>query len=63
MIIVPDDPGFATSEEVLEARVVRVFDGDGFLANVWHPERCTWVNSIPFRANLSIFGVANFVWP
>lgn len=49
MIIVPDDPGFATSEQVLEARVIKVFDGDGFLANVWHPYRNAWVERVPFR--------------
>lgn len=49
MIIVPDDPGIATSDEVLKASVVKVFDGDGFLANVWHPYRKAWVDRVPFR--------------
>lgn len=34
MIIVPDDPGAAGQDEVLKASVLKVFDGDGFLANV-----------------------------
>ncbi|MBY0620252.1 thermonuclease family protein [Sphingomonas ursincola] len=49
MIIVPDDPGSAGQDEVLKASVLKVFDGDGFLANVWHPFRETWVERIPFR--------------
>jgi endonuclease YncB( thermonuclease family) len=49
MIIVPDDPGPAGPDEVLTAAVVKVFDGDGFLANVWNPMRESWVNRVPFR--------------
>lgn len=49
MIIAPDEPSIATSDEVLEACVIKVFDGDGFLANVWHPHRKAWVERIPFR--------------
>lgn len=49
MIIVPDDPGPVTSDEALKAAVVKVFDGDGFLANVWHPIRESWVERVPFR--------------
>jgi micrococcal nuclease len=49
MIIVPDDPGPASPEEVLLASVVKVFDGDGFLANVWHPERQNWIQRVAFR--------------
>ncbi|OYX76130.1 MAG: hypothetical protein B7Y82_14140 [Sphingomonadales bacterium 32-65-25] len=49
MFIVPDDPGPAGPEEVLKATVQKVFDGDGFLANVWHPYREAWVERIPFR--------------
>lgn len=49
MIIVPDDPGEAGLDEVFKAVVLKVFDGDGFLANVWHPFRETWVERIPFR--------------
>ena len=49
MIIVPDNHGIATSDEALEACVIKVFDGDGFLANVWHPCRKAWVERVPFR--------------
>ena len=49
MIIVPDDPGLATTDEVLKATVVKVFDGDGFLASVWHSIREAWVERVPFR--------------
>ena len=49
MIIVPDDPGPAGPDEVLKAAVRRVFDGDGFLANVWHPYRQAWVERVNRR--------------
>jgi micrococcal nuclease len=49
MIIVPDDPGPALPDEFLKANVVKVFDGDGFLANVWHTLREAWVPRVPFR--------------
>lgn len=49
MIIVPDVPDAATSDEALKAAVVKVFDGDGFLANVWNPIRKAWVARVPFR--------------
>lgn len=49
MIIVPDDPGPAGIDEALKAVVRKVFDGDGFLANVWHPYREAWVERVPFR--------------
>jgi micrococcal nuclease len=49
MIIVPDDPVPALPEEILNANVTKVFDGDGFLANVWHPLREAWVPRVPFR--------------
>ena len=49
MIIVPDDPGPAGPDEVLKAAVQKVFDGDGFLASVWHPYREAWVERVPFR--------------
>lgn len=49
MIIVPDDPGPVGPDEVLKAAVRKVFDGDGFLANVWHPYRETWAERVPFR--------------
>lgn len=49
MIIVPDNPTPAAPDEVFKASVGKVFDGDGFLASVWHPERDVWVPRIPFR--------------
>lgn len=49
MIIVPDDPGPAAIGETINANVQKVFDGDGFLASVWHPLRQKWVERIPFR--------------
>lgn len=49
MIIVPNDPGLAASDEALKAAVLKVFDGDGFLANVWHPIREAWVERVAFR--------------
>lgn len=49
MIIVPDEPDEAAPEDTLRARVQKVFDGDGFLAKVWHPVRQSWVERIPFR--------------
>ena len=49
MIIVPDDSGPTSSDEVLEANVIKVFDGDGFLANLWDPLREIWVQRISFR--------------
>ncbi|MFL0670786.1 MAG: thermonuclease family protein [Erythrobacter sp.] len=49
MIIVPDDPGPAGPDDVFKAAVRKVFDGDGFLASVWHPYRQAWVERVPFR--------------
>lgn len=49
MIIVPDEPPPAHPDEVLQVIVGKVFDGDGFLAKVWHPHRETWVERVPFR--------------
>ena len=49
MIIVPDSPPPAGVDEVYKANVQKVFDGDGFLATVWHPLRKTWVQRVPFR--------------
>lgn len=46
MIIVPDAAALTDS---ITAKVVKVFDGDGFLATLWHPIRCEWVSRIPFR--------------
>lgn len=49
MIIVPDDPGETSPLEYFEASVTKVFDGDGFMADVWNPMRSAWVRGIPFR--------------
>ena len=49
MIIVPDDPGEASPLEYLKANVTKVFDGDGFMADVWNPVRNAWIGDIPFR--------------
>jgi endonuclease YncB( thermonuclease family) len=35
--------------ETFEAKVQKVFDGDGFLASVWNPLRRKWVERVPFR--------------
>lgn len=48
MIIVPDETG-PVSDEALKAIVLKVFDGDGFLANIWNPLRETWIERVPFR--------------
>lgn len=49
MIIVPDDPGHTGPEEALRAIVRKVFDGDGFMASVWHPRRQAWIDKVQFR--------------
>lgn len=49
MIIVPDDPGTASPLECFKANVIKVFDGDGFMADVWHPIRNAWVRGVSFR--------------
>lgn len=49
MIIVPETSGAEHLGECLEAAVLKVFDGDGFLANVWNPYRQAWVLRVPFR--------------
>ncbi len=49
MIIVPDSLCPASTDDVLKASVVKVFDGDGFSANLWHPTREAWVPRIAFR--------------
>lgn len=48
-IIAPDTPEPDDMKEMLEAKVSEVFDGDGFLAEVWHPLRGEWIKRIPFR--------------
>lgn len=49
MIIAPEVPDEASPLEYFKARVTRVFDGDGFMADVWHPMRQNWVSGVPFR--------------
>lgn len=49
MIIVPDSPPPTDLDDSFKANVVKVFDGDGFLADLWNPRRKTWVPRIPFR--------------
>lgn len=49
MIIVPDRPNLEAPEGSLTAVVRKVFDGDGFLASVWHPIKQGWVERVPFR--------------
>ena len=49
LIIAPDDPGSVELDQMLEATVTRVFDGDGFMANVWHPAQDRWIERVPFR--------------
>lgn len=49
MIIAPDDPGSATSNNALKATVWEVFDGDGFLAKIWDPFRKSWIERVPVR--------------
>lgn len=48
-IIVPESLAPDEDADMLEARVLRVFDGDGFLASAWQgsEERC--VRAVPFR--------------
>jgi endonuclease YncB( thermonuclease family) len=48
-IIAPDLPTTNDVAEMLQAEVMKVFDGDGFLARVWHPERENWVPGVPCR--------------
>ena len=49
LIIAPNDPEAEAMGDAIEAKVQKVFDGDGFLANVWHPIRENWVKRVPFR--------------
>jgi len=48
-IIAPDDPGRDAMDGMLEAKVLKVFDGDGFLADVREPGRDQWTNRVSFR--------------
>jgi micrococcal nuclease len=48
-IIVPDNPGLEAMQDTIRVEVAKVFDGDGFLANVWHPRRQEWGRQFSFR--------------
>jgi micrococcal nuclease len=48
-IIAPDNPGPEVLAQMMQVEVTKVFDGDGFLARVWHPLKNKWVDRIPFR--------------
>src|SRR5688572_27142898 len=48
-ILAPDNPGPDTVGEMLQAKVVKVFDGDGFLASIWHPRHARWIHRVPCR--------------
>jgi endonuclease YncB( thermonuclease family) len=48
-VIAPETPGPDELQEMMEAKVTEVFDGDGFLAEVWHPHRSEWIKRVPFR--------------
>lgn len=36
-------------DALLQVEVQTVFDGDGFLARAWNPDRREWAQRIPFR--------------
>jgi hypothetical protein len=42
-IIAPDNPGPEVLAQMMQVEVTKVFDGDGFLARVWHPLKNEWV--------------------
>jgi micrococcal nuclease len=48
-IIAPDDPGAEIIAETLKVEVLKVFDGDGFLADFFNPVRQKWVKRVPCR--------------
>lgn len=48
MIIVFDDLGFVGFDEVLKVVVWKVFDGDGFLVDVWYFYCEIWVECVFF---------------
>ena len=49
LIIAPDDPGAEIIAETLKVEVLKVFDGDGFLADFFNPVRQKWVKRVPCR--------------
>lgn len=48
-IIAPDDLEAEITAETLKVKVLKVFDGDGFLANLFDPVHKKWVNRVSFR--------------
>jgi micrococcal nuclease len=48
-IIAPDPSGVAQSDQMIDARIVRVCDGDGFSAEVRDPARGFWRGPLAFR--------------
>ncbi|WP_118858527.1 thermonuclease family protein [Sphingomonas mesophila] len=48
-IIAPDTPEVVEDTDFLWAKPTKVFDGDGFAADVWHPVREKWLPRVPFR--------------
>jgi endonuclease YncB( thermonuclease family) len=48
-IIAPDSPAMDDLAEMLEAEVTKVFDGDGFLAKLWHPTFPKRLDRVPCR--------------
>lgn len=48
-IIAPDSSGAAQTDQLIDARVLRVCDGDGFSAEVRDPVRGIWRGPLAFR--------------
>lgn len=48
-IIAPDTAGLENVDEPIDANVLDVFDGDGFLADIWIPARAQTLSRVPFR--------------
>lgn len=49
MIIVPHIGGTESLGELVQAHVLKVFDGDGFLARIWDPYRKLWMERVACR--------------
>jgi micrococcal nuclease len=49
LFIAPTTLSSIDLESTIKAKVSKVFDGDGFLAEVWHPIRNQWIARVPFR--------------
>lgn len=48
-IIAPDDPGAEARSQMLEAKVLKVFDGDGFLAEIPRPSDKSQIKEVSLR--------------